>query len=83
MAWACLLASVVRAARCLTYPRRVTASRTCCRAVGLTLAELLRTREAVAGETPANAATSASVGASRFVLVSMAGTLSSIMPLKA
>src|SRR5689334_14949391 len=39
------------------------ASRTCCRAALLTGAELLMTREAVAIETPAALATSASVGA--------------------
>ena len=66
-------AVVARAARRRTYPRWVTASRTCSRARMLTPAELLSTREAVASETPASCATWASVGESGSLSSSPAG----------
>src|ERR1700754_1827082 len=59
-----VLAGVPRGARCRTDPMRDTASYTWRRVEVLTRTEPVRTRDAVAGETPAAAATCASVGCS-------------------
>ena len=51
-----------RGARLRTYPRCAIAASTCCRVSGRTRADPVSTRDAVAGETPACNATSASLG---------------------
>src|SRR6185437_12680733 len=56
------LSGVWRGARCRTYPRRVIASCTWTRADVLTRTRPVSTRETVAADTPAAAATSVTVG---------------------